>query len=281
MWMWILTALAMAQDPASEATESAAEEAATEEVEELPVESPPSASDEPYIYEEIVVFGEQQVAAARDAVVRQMEASGWEMAKTRSDGSTVFRGKESWMGKAVLSRSGDLEFTKPVFAYSEVTNVGPEYNPFAVIEGTMNGTQYASVSTIAFPEKKKVSAVHAELLEKVYPSIEAYHDAIARRATSLYLQEIPDKLDELWLTGKPLDGGATLGSLSERKAYALNYWATRAETPEGYAVMRVVKQWLGATVQDSEAPVTREEALAAEAQRRDGQYLDLRYPSAP
>ncbi len=272
-WVWLLT-VSFAQE-ASKAEEPVVPEPVVEPAEE-PTQVDDGLTDEEAFYEEIVVFGEQEVAEARSAVVRSMNELGWRVVR-REDGGVVLRGPEPWMGKAILTSTGDMDWTTPVFAGRAPKDAGGEYDVDEILDRVPT-TGTVGIQSTPFPGGRKVQAVRAGLMQEIEPEMLAYRSAIQKRALSQSIQSLPDRLDVLWATGQTLDGGERLPTEQARKDYVLDYWASRADSPEGRAVMRTVRTWLQYTVQESGTPVTRSEAAAAEARRTDGARLDLTYP---
>jgi hypothetical protein len=229
-------------------------------------------------YIEVLVIGQQQITAARDAVVREMESLGWRT-RRRGDGSIVFRGPEAWMGRATLLPSGDLDFDQPAIALQGPRETLGGYNQDAVLQNRYQGGT-AGVS-LAMPSKEKVDAVQREIRDAVQDEVLDYRHKLQQRYFSGYIDALPSRLDDLWTNGTPLDGGhKPLATAAARRAAVLDFWATRTDTPEGRTVSRSVEMWLRGTVMDGPDAVTREEAVAAEAQRQDGRKLDI-FPSSP
>lgn len=227
-------------------------------------------SDE--VSEEVIVIGEQQVRAARDEVVRTLEAEGWGSRRKR-DGRVVFRGPEPWMGRALLSPGGDLEFVIPAMAWQGLDPQEDGYSTSADDHGYRTPTATGSFQIA--PEAKKVRAVHDHIRALSAPQVRRYQDLVRQRAFSRKLMGLPDQLDALWSRGVPLAGVDKIEGAGARRAAVLDYWATRAETAEGARMMKEVARWLRGVVQDSDTPITPAEAAEAEARRTDGRTLGL------
>lgn len=223
-------------------------------------------------YEEILVT-DVQVSDARDAVVRRMEDLGWR-SRRRRDGIVVFRGQESWMGKARLYPSGDLEFSQPVLAISGPRDAGGGFDDRQML-GNDQQSGTAGISGSALPDPRRVRAAQETIRRKIHPSVIEFRETVQKKAFSERLRNLPEQLDQLWADGTPLYGINTLETPKDRRTFVLGYWATRAPTPEGRAVCRAIEAWLRNTVQASDTPATPEEVQAAEARRDDGRRLDL------
>lgn len=265
----LVAATAWAEDP-QEASPAIGPEAPP--AEEAGAEAPPPPASEDEAFLEVLVIGEQIVSARRDQVVRSMEALGWR-SRRRSDGAVVFRGTESWMGKAQLMPTGDLEFTQPVLAFQGARQTGGGYDDQRPSDNDQQaGTVGASATPL--PDRRIVRATQLAIREQVQDDVMAYQRAIQGRHLAVQLQKIPERLDLLWQQGEAPDG-SRIEAMAERRAWVLDYWATRTATPEGRAVCEVIAAWLRETVQLSEHPVPEPERAAAEARRSDGLKLTL------
>lgn len=245
---------------------------ADDEVEPLDV-TPVREDGEPE-YIEVLVIGMQQVKAARDQVVRSMEGLGWR-GKTKRDGSIVFRPPEGWMGKARLLPTGDLEFGQPVWSYDGLRDdQGNATDQGKQLDGGLAGGT-SGITTTPFPGKKKVSAYQNTVMAEVRDDLMDYRKKIQQRYFSDYIASLPERLDALWHDDVSLDGGDPVTDPAKKRAQVLAFWAGRTDTPEGRTVSRSVELWLREVVMESEHPVTRDEAAAAEARRLDGRPLGL------
>jgi hypothetical protein len=114
---------------------------------------------------------------------------------------------------------------------------------------------------------------HAEIQAAVEPDLRRYRAVLWETEVRLQLEALADRLDALWASGAPLDGGDPISGQDARRRAALDFWATRADTVEGEQVAQAARIWLRETVMDSDFPVTAEEE--AEFEARSGRKLDL------
>ena len=70
-------------------------------------------------------------------------------------------------------------------------------------------------------------------------------------------------LDQIWFDGLAPDEQPLPDPTSRREAI-LEFWATRADTPEGRMVREVVRTYLEMVVQDSQWPLLPDEIATAE-----------------
>jgi hypothetical protein len=246
--------------------------------------------------EEVIVWGEHAVRQARAAIVRKMEDLGWRARE--KDGATLFKPPESWLGKAWLYRDGSLAFGDPVIALDSVGGKAHTYDPGASIgpedaaatAGSMDvglttadmqldpdpGLSSQAVvrgSFYVLPSGRVLAGRHAEIQAAVEPDLRRYRAVLWETEVRLQLEALADRLDALWASGAPLDGGDPISGQDARRRAALDFWATRADTVEGEQVAQAARIWLRETVMDSDFPVTAEEE--AEFEARSGRKLDL------
>lgn len=219
----------------------------------------------------IVVVGEQDVRAARDALVRAMEDLDWKT-RRRRDGRVVFRGPQPWMGKMILHPNGVVDFTTPSIAFGGTGGVGTEYEDRT--RSNMDPQTGSAGMSLGFDGKRKAEAVQTEIRAATHDKLEHYRKMVRARGFARTVEALPDRLDAVWRKGEAMDGGS-LSSPEERRSDILRYWASRTDTAEGRVVMRTIEVWLREEVMNSDHPVTPEEARAAEARRQDGRRLDI------
>ncbi len=276
MIAWLLT-LALAQDAApvdDRPPEIPADATLLPEPTVDEGEAEPVRADGQPEFLEIVVVSPLAVSAARDAVIRAMTKVGWK-SKRRRDGTVLFRGPEGWMGKAVLTGNGELEFNQPVLAFGGIKETEGNYD---ASRSSLNGYQgggTVGISTVPLPNKAIVLRAQQEIAEAVRDDVIAYRLTLQQRYFSAYVTDLPVRLDALWERGESLDGGPVVTEPAKRRAAVLEFWSSRTDTPEGRTVSRTLENWLRGVVMDSPHPVTPEEAAAAESRRVDGRKLDL------
>jgi len=232
----------------------------------------PSAEEPVY---EVVVWGRHAVRQARAEVVRGMEELGYRAVRERGD-AVVFRPPSPWMGRALLYRDGRLDFRTPMFAAKGVSAPPP-----AQLDHGVDLDRQATDGIAVGPEvhvfisRTKVHAVHRRTREALQPRLQAYQAVIRETAYREALDSLADRLDALWLQGVPLQGGGVLDTPQSRRAAVLDYWATRASTPEGHGTCDAIELWLRETVQTSEHPLTAAEIETANARRGGDRRLGV------
>lgn len=241
--------------------------------------------DDQGIYE-VRVYGPDAVVQARKAVVREMEALGW-LLVDRRDGVMIFRGPRGWMGRALINGDGSLAFTTPTALLQggspEAVQAarGPSAQRLLTV-GQMSQGRFpgldtptdaaatglepdaVSVTIATGPGRAKAEGVQDDVVVGIDGALDRYREAMQETAFQARLEEVSGRLDALWELGEPLEpGGPRIEDVAARRAVALDYWASRADTPEGQRVCEVVERWLVEVVMASDAPVTTEETAAA------------------
>lgn len=233
------------------------------------------------------VYGPDAIRAAREAVVRDMEAQGWSVVSEQG-GEVIFRGPSNWMGRAVLDPQGTMRFTTPAAAFQSVgvddgttgtsgTPLGQEL-PGGAYQGTSRDPGTAIVPTVSFAlyPKRKARTVHDDVLVEVTPELAAYRDALQETVFQEQLEALSDRLDALWELGVPLEAGKPrVETIDDRRRAVLTFWATRAATPQGLDTCKEVELWLSEIVQTSTDPVTPDEQEEANARAEHGRRLAL------
>lgn len=276
---WLALAVALAQDPSSDtdAPPPAADPAPADDSVVVTVAGPDQVTetladvDGDGVPDMVVTITPVMISAARDQIVRSMEALGWRKTRSR-DGRIYFRGPEGWMGKAILMPSGDLEFDAPVLALGG-SQGNTEPAPRALDQDARTGNE--GVTVTPFPSRNKIENVQAEVRAAMADEVRRYRELKQYAYLSAYVAAIPERLDALWTAGESLDGGSPIADPTARRLAVLDFWASRTDTPEGRVVSRTIEDWIRGTIMDGEHPVTREEAAAAEANREDGRKLDV------
>lgn len=221
----------------------------------------PSPSQEPPEGEEIIVFGELDVARKRQEVIRDLRALGYQPGK-RKDGYTQFRPLDPWKptvrvyddGFLVIKRS-PVRWQAPGDPNKPLNNLWclPPFTPMCV----RVGGQVVS--------KRKLQPQKARVAGALEPGMRAWREAISSNAMAERLGvDVPDQLDRLWRNGVGFDG-ERVPLPEDRRAALLAFWSSRTCTPEGDAVREAVRLYLEYEVQESAHPVTEAERQGAVA----------------
>lgn len=230
---------------------------------------------------ELVVFGDLQVAARRAELDQGLRQQGYRVG-IRKDGKTVYRPEDPWKPTVEVYDDGFVRLKRsPVRFEPPGQRSGssklrylwclPPFTPMCL----RVGGQVVS--------KRKLDPQKARVLTATHPQVGAWREALVRRAMDTKVgRELPDRLDQLWTTGRPLEGeGPPLLDPSARRAAILGHWSTRTCTPEGDAVAEVLALFLEYEVQPSTTPMDAAEQDRANAAQRCGRRLDLVVSSPP
>lgn len=216
--------------------------------------------------EEVTVWGDPAVQAAREALIGELTGLGYRKLKER-DGRLVLVHEQGWKGKVVLYDDGRLATKRTGPAFKELEPIGGTRirpYPLCVIAPT------ACVSAGAWVvSERKWRHVEDEVARATAAEVGALSDRMADAALSDTLDALPARLEALWERGEPLDGGPPLPTPEARRAALLAFWESRTDTAWGRQVREAVEGFARGVIQPSGHPFTEAE-LAAHAARFAG-----------
>ncbi|TVQ94434.1 MAG: hypothetical protein EA397_01835 [Deltaproteobacteria bacterium] len=238
---------------------------------EVGVDLTPPYDDED-VDEEVTVWGTAAIRQARDRLVLRMISAGWDPKSRKEDGTIVFKGPESWMGAAMISPDGMLEFRRSYVSVGRQYDVPlpPGAQSAARDRSLLNDPSSGRVGGITGPaSKRKLRGVRQELQREVEDDLRHMRRVLSETVLQERLSALPDKLDRLWREGLALKGTEPLATHADRRAAVIDYWASRPDSRDGRMTQRVVSDWAGQVVQNSPHPFTPEEIEYARTQRPD------------
>ena len=241
--------------------------------------SGPDVADPIAVDGEVIVFGDLQVAARRAELESQLRRQGYRTGDRR-DGHTVYRPEDAWKPTVIVYDDGFIRLKR-----SPVRFEPPGYKPGA------NKLRYLWCLPPFTPmclrvggrvvSRAKLEPQKARVVQATHPQVDAWREALVGRAMEDKIgRALPDRLDQLWSEGRPLEGeGPVLETPETRRAAMLDHWSSRTCTPEGDAVAEVVALFLEYEVQSSGHPVTAAEQDRANASQACSRRLDLTRPT--
>jgi hypothetical protein len=226
--------------------------------------------------EEIIVFGELEIARRRAELEADLRDLGYREVKTK-DGRTIFRPEVAWHPTVVIHDEGYVILKRSpvrvepwVQGRTKLTWLSclPPFTPMCLRIG----------GQIVSP--RKLTPKKGYVAEAIDPRVRQWRAAIVSDAMGRRLgEDIPDMLESIWSLGvMPGQEGAEPMSVTERRAALLAFWSGRACTPEGAQARAIVEDFLSFVVQDSPHPVTAEEQARASAESYCGMTLVLDSP---
>ena len=224
--------------------------------------------------DEIIVFGDLEIARARRQLEADLRAAGYREGRRR-DGVTVYRPNVAWKpsvflydeGFAVVRRS-PVRFEPPGGIRGNKLNYLWCLPPFTPMCLRIGGWVVSNAKLN--PQKQAVA-------EAMDPAMDRWNAALAAKAMGVRTgQEVPALLDGVWFDGAPIvPGDPLLPTPASRREAILSFWAGRACSPEGDAVRAVVALYLEQEVMTSATPLTADEVRAAEAANPCGGTLGV------
>lgn len=222
--------------------------------------------------EEIVVFGDIQVATARKKLDRELKALGYQPGE-RKEGRTVYRPESNWKPSVIVYDDG----------FTVLRRSPPRFEPW--VQGKTRLVWLSCIPPFTLmciklsgwlvtnarlePQKERVATA-------LQPEIRGWREAIiARNMKERINTDLPSALDALWLEGAPIEPGRpALPTPVERRAAILQFWSERACTPEGQAVRDLVEVFVAMEIQRSDWAAPSAELRAAEAAQACGDKLE-------
>ncbi len=223
---------------------------------------------------EIEVWGESAVRVARGDVVQEMRGLGYRPVD-QSGGRVLFLPPRDarWVGRIWLEGDGSLKFVRPFLTWKGLEDAS-WIDPESTAAFSRDRPPVAGqTGWVLWPSLAVLEPSWEGVREAVEPSLDTYRKVLTRTALEERLQAIPGRLDRLWNLGEPLEGGAPLTSVAERREALLRYWATLPGTPEGVRAVRLVEGWFDEALGSGDEAFTEEEVSRAEAMRSDGRRL--------
>ena len=216
--------------------------------------------------EQMVVTGKEQItvydmriAERREAIVKELRNLGYTQVK-RKDGRAVFRSEVAWKPDVLLYDDGFMLMRRapPRFEPPNAPGIwGGPLPCLLILPCTHIGGVLVSRAKLE-PQKSEVAI-------QTHDEVEAWRSAIVDDAMRERLSVgIPAMLDEIWLGGTGPDG-ESLPTPEDRRKALLDFWATRAATPEGDEAREVTAAYIEQMVETSDTPCTDAEIAAAEA----------------
>ena len=235
------------------------------------------STDEDDEFYEVVVYGEILVERARRQVMTELRARGFDEVVDKGD-HVIMRHGSHWKGEVLIYDDGSVRMrrqrprvespeTRWGDAGSAVSYLSCIYQPFKCVR--VGGV---------FVSRRKFHAQKGRTLQPIADDVQVLGDRVADLATEHKVNELPERLEALWVDGVPLEGEEHLATPAERRVALLDYWESRTETAWGERVRVGVEAFVRAEVQNSEFPFTEAEIDAFNAQRTCTRALDLERP---
>ncbi len=205
--------------------------------------------------EEVIVYSPER---ARQQLENRLSELGWTNAKP--------------IGGGIRYRTD-----KPVQPWVEIYDDGRVVVQKKGLVKTPQGTTRPGQSMIPVISERKLRRKRTKLMEDIWFEVTAWRQARIRVAFQEQLGErLPDQLTAVWEEGVPMYGEGSLDTRVARRKELLDYWATRACSPDGEAAREVVETFLARVVMESSHPATGPEIQAAQARCScDGAVLGL------
>jgi hypothetical protein len=214
---------------------------------------------EPPPPEEIVIYGELRVQQARERVERLLEDMGYAGSVVDEGDHVVWRHVEPWKGEVVLWDDGWMQVRRQPFRVEGARTPWAETDSALAWAGCLVWPWLCVKLGGGMVGHRKWLGVETRTVDLVHGPVEEWGDRIADLATERTLDALPPRLEALWATGVPLDGGPPLPTPAARRAALRDYYLTRTDTVWGEAVREAVRAFVFGVVQSSDAPYAEPE----------------------
>ena len=254
-----LVATASGQDPEASDTDAApAADAAPADDAEVVA----SAPAEPFVSDEVIVYGEALIEAARQDVIEEAAKDGY-IREIRKDDRTILRHELPWKGDVVLFDDGRLDIKRQPVRFEPPTErkTAASYLWCVLLVPCIR----PAGQTVS---KRKFEGYKRTVMARIEPEVRVWNERISDYALDKKVDGLPAKLEALWETGRALDGSDEVFTTHAARRRALfDYWDSRTDTPWGHEVKDAVAAFVRGVVQGSEHPFGAAELAALDAQR--------------
>lgn len=267
----LLAAALAADDPPTEEAPSAKDAPAPEPSEPEPPAPPAPAGPAEY---EVIVYGELQVARAREAVVQQLSEMGYDAEVIDMGDHVVYRHEAPWYGEVVLYDDGWMQVKRQPLRVEGKQMPWARLNSPGAWAGCLVWPWLCLRLSGATYSERKWLARESATVDVLAPKVQHYGDKIADLATSRKVDGLPERMTALWERGAPISGsGPELQTAAERRQALFDYWYSRTDTEWGEAVREAVESFCRAVVQTSDHPFTEAELDAYAAMLPERPFL--------
>jgi hypothetical protein len=212
---------------------------------------------------ETIVVEDGRVARTRKELETAILELGYHV-KREKDGRVVYRPDVAWHPTIVVDADGFVVLRRSPVRFAVPSTLGPAMRALSwgLCPLKWDICVHAGGQVVS---KAKLDARKGEADEATNAQRIAWNDALHDRGQAARLASLPAAMDRLWQEGTPLDqqGAPPLATPLERKAALIEFWASRADTPEGDQVRALVRDFLLYEVSESPWPVTEADRAVA------------------
>lgn len=226
-------------------------------------EPPPPVTSGQDAGETMIIYDEREVVRLRQELGRTIQAEGYKEGKRRGN-QTLYRPLTAWKPTVVIHEDGLMTLQRsPV----RVEAPGRKDNPLNYLWCLPPFTPMCVRIGGQIVSEPKLDAAKGRVADVVHEPTERWRRALISQSMQERLdQELPSRLDRMWVSGQPLEGeGPSLLTAAQRRQAILAYWASRADTPEGHLVAGAIEEFILRVIQTSGSPASQDELDQANA----------------
>lgn len=213
--------------------------------------------------DDMIVWGEMQVEAARQEVIRELREQGYTREIRKKDKSfVILRHDDAWKGEVLVYDDGWIRMRRQPVQFEGREMPWAPRNSAGAWAGCIIYPWACLKMGGVLIGKRKFVAQKRRTLAVVEDDATDFAERLADHATTEWANDLPDELQRLWDSGVPIDSTeepVIFEDVVERRAALLAFWDSRTENPWGEQVRRAVEAFLQGEVQCSDHPVTAEE----------------------
>lgn len=239
----------------------------------------PAAEGEAPVTGEVIYVYDEAVKRAREELDITLRQMGYHTRRS-GDGRTTYGHGDPWRPWVVVDDEGWMRIRRAPVQFGKPDLPGIWSGPLGYLVCLTQPTACVHVGGVVI-NRRKLAWQKEAVSRKLEPRVRAYREAVRDRAmTRRVEQELPEALDLLWQEGVPLaEGNDPLDTPRERRQALVDFWYSRAPTPWGQEVRRVVEDFVRYEVQAGPHPFSPAEIEAA-CRRAPGGTRPLVIPPA-
>lgn len=210
--------------------------------------------------EEVIVYAEERVERARQAVIQELSDAGYDHEVIDLGDRVIYRHGAAWKGEVVLHDVGFVEVRRqPIHAEGARMPWARANSPLAWAGCLLWPWACIRISGTTVSQRRWRNR-EARTVQRIQPKVWEWGDRVADLSVEQKVEGLPAMLFALWEQGRPLGGaGPRIETYRARRAALLEFYGSRTDTPWGRSIQDAVASFLDGVVQVSDHPVTARE----------------------
>ncbi len=208
----------------------------------------PEDTEDPDAAEEIIVFGQLEVEAARQQVIADLKDQGFTKIKEK-DGKTILKNQTVWRGKVVLHDDGWMEHRRQgIQGETPDSWFKREAPPLAWMPCILSPHQCIRIGGLVI-SPTKLAHVKTRTHQAVGEDLAELSNRVADLNVDRTVNDLPDRLASCWEDGVPLVTDGPLESQDARLDEILAFWESRTHNEWGDRVREATEAYIRGVIQ--------------------------------